>query len=128
MSVAKTNRPEDKNDRAPNQVLPSGCQTQGSPLSRPVRQATPCPVRHTCAWGLVKRNRAPGGIHGQTLEDIEAYGADRFLEETAQAVREQTYRPVPVRRAHTPKTRKALGRWESLPCVTELCRLPPSSC
>jgi len=55
------------------------------------------------AWEMVRKNRGACGIDGQTLTDIEAYGVDRFLEETAQSVREDTYRPEPVRRVHIPK-------------------------
>lgn len=55
------------------------------------------------AWELVKRNRGAAGIDGQTLTAIEEYGVDKFLEETACAVREKSYRPVPVRRVHIPK-------------------------
>lgn len=55
------------------------------------------------AWEMVKRNRGACGIDGQTLKDIEAYGVERFLTETVQAVREKTYRPMPVRRVHIPK-------------------------
>ena len=55
------------------------------------------------AWELVKRNRGACGIDGQTLSDMEAYGVERFLTETAQAVRDKTYRPTPVRRVHIPK-------------------------
>jgi len=55
------------------------------------------------AWVMVRRNKGSAGIDGQTLEEIEKYGVDLFLTETAQAVRENTYRPVPVRRVHIPK-------------------------
>ena len=55
------------------------------------------------AWEMVKRNRGACGIDGQTLSDIETYGVDRFLAETAAAVREKTYRPTPVRRVYIPK-------------------------
>jgi group II intron reverse transcriptase/maturase len=55
------------------------------------------------AWEMVRRNRGAGGIDGQTLADIETCGVQRFLDETAQAVREKTYRPVAVRRVEIPK-------------------------
>ena len=55
------------------------------------------------AWELVRRNRGACGVDGQTLKDIESYGVQRFLDETAQAVREKTYRPVAVRRVQIPK-------------------------
>lgn len=55
------------------------------------------------AWELVCRNRGAAGIDGVTLKEVEAYGVERFLQETGQAVREKTYRPEPVRRVHIPK-------------------------
>ena len=51
----------------------------------------------------MRRNGGAAGIDHQTLSEIETYGVERFLTETAQAVREKTYRPVPVRRVHIPK-------------------------
>ena len=55
------------------------------------------------AWEMVRRNRGGAGIDGETLEAIETYGVERFLSETAQAVRDKSYRPVPVRRVYIPK-------------------------
>lgn len=55
------------------------------------------------AWELVRRNKGAAGIDGEAISDIEAYGVERFLTETAQAVREKTYRPTPVRRVYIPK-------------------------
>jgi hypothetical protein len=43
------------------------------------------------------------GVHGQTFEDIEAYGRDRRLAELTTELRERTYRPSPVRRVFIPK-------------------------
>ena len=58
-------------------------------------------LAHLGRW--FRRNKGCAGIDRQTLKDIEEYGVDLFLSETAQAVRENTYRPVPVRRVHIPK-------------------------
>lgn len=55
------------------------------------------------AWELVRRNRGAAGVDNQSIEDIEKSGVEAFLTETAQAVREKTYRPTPVRRVHIPK-------------------------
>lgn len=55
------------------------------------------------AWQQVRQNDGAAGIDQQTLEEIEALGVAPFLAEIAQALREKTYRPPPVRRVETPK-------------------------
>jgi RNA-directed DNA polymerase len=46
----------------------------------------------------LRRQGAPG-IDGQDFADIEAYGVERWLAELALALRQETYRPEPIRRA-----------------------------
>ena len=55
------------------------------------------------AWEQVRKNRGAAGIDRQTLAEIEALGVEPFLAEIAQALREKTYRPQPVRRVLLPK-------------------------
>src|ERR1700720_2948029 len=43
------------------------------------------------------------GIYGQDSADIEAYGVERWLAELALALRQETYRPEPIRRVFIPK-------------------------
>ena len=70
--------------------------------------STPSTTRCTdgTSWSsptcLRSHDGAPG-VDGQTFEDIEAYGRDRWLDELTTELRERTYRPFPVRRGFIPK-------------------------
>ena len=43
------------------------------------------------------------GVDGQDFEAVEAYGVERWLGELALALRQETYRPEPIRRVFIPK-------------------------
>jgi RNA-directed DNA polymerase len=55
------------------------------------------------AWKRVRANKGAAGIDGQTLAEVEEYGAERLLAELQRDLREGTYRPVPSRRVDIPK-------------------------
>ena len=55
------------------------------------------------AWQEVKGNAGAAGVDGQTIETIEQHGVAGFLEELATELREERYRPIPVRRVFIPK-------------------------
>ncbi len=55
------------------------------------------------AFEQVRRNRGAAGVDGITIESIEASGVERFLEELREELRQETYRPMPVRRVFIPK-------------------------
>ena len=55
------------------------------------------------AWKDVRRNRGAAGIDGQTIAEVEAYGVRRMLDELQQEIRDEEYRPKPVRRVLIPK-------------------------
>jgi RNA-directed DNA polymerase len=84
----------------------------GSRLSllRSVRQDQPrrhsgaclCPVPLQQELAPAEAGGAPG-IDGQDFADIEAYGVERWLAELALALRQETYRPEPIRRVFIPK-------------------------
>lgn len=50
-----------------------------------------------------KANGGAAGVDGQTFQDIEGYGTERWLDELAQELKRRTYRPLPVRRVYIPK-------------------------
>ena len=57
----------------------------------------------TFAHACCQANGGAAGVDDQTFADIEAYGVKRWLDELAQALKNRTYRPQPVRRVYIPK-------------------------
>ena len=55
------------------------------------------------AYHCCKANGGAAGVDGQKFEDIEAYGEQRWLDELTLELKNQTYRPLPVRRVYIPK-------------------------
>jgi group II intron reverse transcriptase/maturase len=55
------------------------------------------------AWGQCRSNKGAPGVDGQEFADVEAYGVERWLGELALALREESYRPEPIRRVFIPK-------------------------
>ena len=58
-------------------------------------------LRH--AHGICRFNGGAPGVDGQTFEEVEAYGRERWLEELAEGLRTRRYKPEAVRRVHIPK-------------------------
>jgi retron-type reverse transcriptase len=66
----------------------------------------------TFAYACCNANGGAAGVDGQTFRDIEAYGAERWLDELMQELESRTYRPLSVRRVFLPKPggkRRPLG-------------------
>jgi RNA-directed DNA polymerase len=55
------------------------------------------------AYTQCRSNKGAPGVDGQEFADVEAYGMQRWLGELALALREETYRPDPIRRVFIPK-------------------------
>jgi RNA-directed DNA polymerase len=55
------------------------------------------------AWVQCRSNKGAPGVDGRDFGDIEAYGVERWLGELALALREESYRPDPIRRVFIPK-------------------------
>jgi group II intron reverse transcriptase/maturase len=53
-------------------------------------------LRH--AYHCCRANKGSPGVDGQSFDDIEAYGLDRWLDALTQSLKDKTYRPDPVRR------------------------------
>jgi RNA-directed DNA polymerase len=72
------------------------------------------------AYARCRVNDGAPGVDGQTFEEIEAFGVDRWLDELTEALRNQTYRPQPVRRVNIPKDGQP-GKFRPLgiPCLRD---------
>ena len=55
------------------------------------------------AYAQCRSNNGAPGVDGQEFAEVEAYGVQRWLGELARALREETYRPDPIRRVFIPK-------------------------
>ena len=55
------------------------------------------------AYALCRSNRGAPGVDGQDFAEVEGYGVERWLGELALALKEETYRPEPIRRVYIPK-------------------------
>ena len=55
------------------------------------------------AYQSCKANGGAAGVDGETFEDIESYGRERWLGELSEAVRSKSYRVSPIRRVYIPK-------------------------
>jgi retron-type reverse transcriptase len=64
------------------------------------------------AYALCRSNRGAPGVDGQDFAAVEAYGVERWLEELALALKDESYRPDAIRRVYIPKAngkRRPLG-------------------
>lgn len=55
------------------------------------------------AYERCRANKGAPGVDGQTFADVQSYGVQRWLEELAQALKEESYEPQAIRRVYIPK-------------------------
>jgi len=55
------------------------------------------------AYAQCRSNKGAPGVDGQEFSDVEAYGLKRWLGELALTLKEEKYRPDPIRRVYIPK-------------------------
>jgi len=55
------------------------------------------------AYAQCRSNKGTPGVDGQGFADVEAFGVERWLGELALALKEEKYRPDPIRRVFIPK-------------------------
>ena len=55
------------------------------------------------AYAQCRSNKGAPGVDRQDFEAVETYGVERWLGELALALRQETYRPDPIRRVYIPK-------------------------
>jgi len=70
------------------------------------------------AYRCCKANGGAAGVDGQTFEDIERYGEERWLGELAERVRQKAYRPEAVQRVWIPKP-NGQSRPLGIPTITD---------
>jgi len=55
------------------------------------------------AYAQCRSNKGAPGVDRQDFSEVEEYGVERWLGELALALREEAYRPEPIRRVYIPK-------------------------
>ena len=68
------------------------------------------------AYAQCRSNKGAPGVDRQDFEALEAYGVERWLGELALALRQETYRPDPIRPCTYRRPTANSGRWASQPC------------
>jgi RNA-directed DNA polymerase len=72
------------------------------------------------AYARCRANGGAPGVDGQTFDEVEAYGLNRWLDELTEGLKRETYRPQAVRRVNIPKDGQP-GKFRPLgiPCLRD---------
>jgi RNA-directed DNA polymerase len=70
------------------------------------------------AWGRVKANQGGGGVDKMSIADFDK-NADARLEKLSEALRTNTYKPLPVRRTYIPKLGSPEKRPLGIPTIID---------
>ena len=70
------------------------------------------------AYARCRANKGASGVDGERFEEIDTYGADRWIGELAETLRKKTYRPQAVKRVYIPKPNGKL-RPLSIPTIRD---------
>ena len=62
------------------------------------------------AYAQCRSNQGAPGVDRQDFEDVEAHGLERWLGELALALRQETYRPDPIRPVYIPKATDVIDK------------------
>ena len=71
------------------------------------------------SYRRVKANGGSPGVDGVTFSNIEEYGIEKYLTEIAEALKNHSYKPSPVKRVYIPKAngqKRPLG----IPIIKEI--------
>jgi RNA-directed DNA polymerase len=71
------------------------------------------------AYARSRGNAGAAGVDGQTFDQIESYGVERWLAELREELRTETYRPSPVRRVMIPKPGSVGERPLGIPTIRD---------
>lgn len=96
-----TDRPTE-NARRRGELESRGGGKHGAPQERNMIEKILEPENFAQAWKRVKANKGAPGIDGMTVGDFPAFAREHWPR-IAEAIKEGTYRPAPVRRVFIPK-------------------------
>ena len=71
------------------------------------------------AWAMARRNDGQPGVDGESFQDIEEQGIERWLGELSRDLKGGTYTPEPVRQVLIPKKQPGAFRPLGIPCIRD---------